>query len=346
MSLSEDIEMEKMTNYIKDWMNDASKEQRHNWKQFFWLRQPWHKVQPDGDSFVVVDSSHPSDIIACTRSFRKWVYLNGKPVPLSYHFLLRVDNRYQGSGIGEMLERLTFINDYENGTRYIFAYVVQDNIKSLTMQKKFTVDAPEALAELKRIFVLGFYVENLIKHLEKFQKLEKKVEFKRLPTVASEVAFAGSSFKDMQLLPTDLDDLFANPLSEGTFVANPPSQPPCASFSVWNSGEIRSTRLPSTPKFLERPCVFYNLWFNRSSNISMDALQYLMLEVAQDIQTKMSHDFIYIFVSEDHPLASLLREAAQSLVIWKARLWYWDASFHFDPKMGCDLAYDPRDSLH
>jgi len=303
-------------------------------------------VQPDGDSFVVVDPARPNDIIAVIRTFRKWVYLNGKPIPLSYHFLLRVDPHYQGSGIGEMLERVAFINDYENGTRYIMGYVVQDNAKSLAMQNKFTIDKPQALIELKRIFVLGFYVDSLIQQLEKYESMEKQVEFRRLPTAKAEISFAENTFKKMQLLPADLEDIFSNSLAEGTYVANEPTHDPIASFSIWNSGEIRSSRLPEMTKFMERPCVFYNLWVDGSSKLALDALQYMMLEVTKDIKGKESHDFIYIFVSEDHPLMPLLREFAQSLVVWKARLWYWDASFEFDSNFGCDLAYDPRDSLH
>lgn len=322
----------------------------------FFLKNRWSDFQRDTECIVATPADNPKDIIATSRGYRKWVYINGKKAPLTYHFLLRVSPRYRSSGLGEFTERILLNNDYEKGSRYILGYVVEDNEKSMALQKRILNNQDKLQTELKKWFVNGYSPKALSQKLESIQKetgSSVKGHVRHIASVREQVEHTKKAFAGAQLLPTDLSNIFRSKLSEGTYAlyldenGGGDKSKPVATFSVWNSGAIRSSKLPSMKDFLESPCVFYNCWYDPSlsQQKGVEALVHLIKTVSDEILQNKTHGFIYCFLMEDHPLAESLRQSSEFFVAWKARLWYWDASFHHDPATGCDLAFDPRDSL-
>jgi len=318
----------------------------------FYLRERWSSFQRDGECIVATPTDNPKDIVATARGYRKWVYLNGKKVPLTYHYLLRVSPRFRSSGLGEFTERILLNNDYEKGSRYILGYVIADNEKSIALQNRILNNRDSLQSELKRWFVCGYSPKSLSQKLKPIQETSSlRGEIRRIESVREQVEHTKMAFANAQLLPTDLSNIFRSKLSEGTYALYAAEQgsnsKPIASFSIWNSGAIRSSKLPNMNHFLENPCVFYNCWYDPKlpKEKGVEALSYLLKHVADELHQKNSHGFIYCFLLEDQPLVPFLQPDAEYFVAWKARLWYWDASFHHDPSTGCDLAFDPRDSL-
>jgi hypothetical protein len=315
----------------------------------FFLKRKWELVQNhSSEGFLAVNTAEPDEMVATSRSFRKWALLNGREIPVAYHFLLRVAPKYRGSGLGEFIERVLLTSDYQNGIRYVMGYSIEDNLKSLAMQDRIVANRP-LQEELKRLAVCGFFIKTALSKLKPNPAVADQVQLRRMTCYREQVQFTKKMFARAQLLPTDIHNIFKSVLSEGTVVATfKGSSEPIVSFSIWNGGEVRSSKLPSTTKFLEKPCTFYNFW--RSPTISEDQgkeiLAHMIVSTVDEFHKSKTHDFVYCFFPEDHPLVAPLREWSQFVVNWKARLWYWDASVKYDPSVSTELAYDPRDSLH
>jgi len=313
----------------------------------FTLRKSWVEIQGKTDSVVAVDVTEPNEIAAITRSFRKWVFLNGKPIPISYHFLIRVAPKYRGSGMAELVSRILLGIDYSKGVRYFLGYSVEDNVKTLALQERIVNSRP-LQEDMQQWRVRGFMLKNALEKLKVPTELKKKIEVYRTESVREQVEFTKKIFERAQLLPVDLHNIFRSPLSEGTFIARMNDKKEAlASFSVWNSGEVRSNKLPSMENFLEQPCVIYNFWQNPDlpREQGRDILATLLLLVVEKMHEMKAHDFAYCFLLNNSPLIPLF-EWAEFIVNWKTRMWYWDAATRFDPKTGTDIVYDPRDSLH
>ena len=314
----------------------------------FFLKEKWSSFQRNAECIVAYPVGDPKRIIATTRGVRKWVYLNGKPVPTTYHFMLRVDPRYRGCGLGHFTERILLYHDYEQGVRYIQGYVVPDNEKSLALQKRFTEENQTDSTDLKRWFVNGYSPEALINKVGELKFESRNFRVSRSDDVKIQVDHTKKYFGKTQLAPCDLSNIFRCKLSEGTyFLYGESANEPLASLSVWNSGAIRSSRLPGMKDFLETPCIFYNCWSSPalSDKEGQNALSWLIKSVAEILSKSKEHGYVYVFLLEDHPLAEFFRESAKFFIAWKARLYYWDAAFQHDPALGCETFFDPRDSL-
>jgi len=172
----------------------------------------------------------------------------------------------------------------------------------------------------------------------------KKLVIKHLTDVQEQSAWIRKVLAKFQLLPIDQENIFSSQFSEGTFVASNDGLP-VASVSVWNGGSIRSSRLKPDADFLRKACIFYNVWTKEDlpKEQKAECLMELLSVVGRE---KINHDFVYVFLQQDDPLAPVLQKKSELYLVWKARLWNWDSSFRFDPNFGCDLAYDPRDALH
>jgi len=196
------------------------------------------------------------------------------------------------------------------------------------------------LSELKRLVISALYTKNLT--IE--GNSPKKLAIKYLNDVQEQVAWTKKVLAKCQLLPIDLDNIFSSQFSEGTYVASHHGQP-VASISVWDGSSIRSSKFKSDAEFLRNACIFYNVWTKEdlSKEQKSDYLMELLSVVGRE---KVNHDFVYVFLQQDDPLSPVLQKRSELHLAWKARLWNWDSSFRFDPQYGCNVAYDPRDSLH
>jgi len=307
----------------------------------FWMDLSWDKILPFSESWIAYDPAFPGEMISCTRSFRKGVMINGMQAPLSYHFLLRVHPKYQGCGIGVYMERIMTIMDNKHGIRFILGYVIEDNTASLGLQKRMTKTT--TISEMKKFLATGVFMNVL--NQQTVNKAGLELKMMKCPT--EQANWVRKILAKHQLVPIDQENIFSNVLSKGTALAIKNGEP-VASLSIWNSGAVRSSRMKPDTEFLRNACMFYNIWVKEdlSQEQRTEYLSGLMWLVSRDQIDKKGHDFSYIFFHEDEQLAASLTQYAEWSLMWKVRVWNWDASFDLDSSYGICTAYDPRDSLN
>lgn len=176
---------------------------------------------------VAEDRSNGGRIVGVGCAALKTARIHSKMSKVAYIFDLRVDEEYQGCGIGKALTEQIEEGCAAKGASFLYLTVNSDNTKAKSLYAK-------------RGFVHASHRSPALALLA-FPDLEDSVNSVEVVGKEAAIKLTSSFYSSADLFLEKLDQLFDSPLYEGTFVARKGDS--IAGVSAWNGSSLTGFKI-------------------------------------------------------------------------------------------------------
>ncbi|CAE7415441.1 rimI [Symbiodinium sp. CCMP2456] len=176
---------------------------------------------------VAEDRSEGGRIIAVGCAALKTAQLHGKMCKVAYIFDLRVDEEYQGYGVGKALTQQIEDACEAKGAKFLYLTVNSDNVKAKSLYAK-------------RGFVHASHRSPAMALLAFPEQEDGDIEVEELDKEAAR-AMTCRFYASADLLLNQLGQLFDSPLYEGSFLARRGES--VAGVSAWNGSSLTGFKI-------------------------------------------------------------------------------------------------------